>query len=162
MCVYVCIVYVLRVYGPRTFAKQTTMQCTNKHGGFGYPHFAEPFGFAIQSTVKSLLADSEIAKNLLFNNVTDPCPELPKKQPQTMGPKLPFVTLPWPSRHPAPGYVPKTSPLNERKITDSGGDNQFINESLKRGRLDSAVASKIRLDVHAKEACEMFLKNHAA
>ena len=36
--------------------------------------------------------------------------------------ELPFGPLPWPTGFPAPGYVPKTNPLNGRWSTVSGGD----------------------------------------
>ena len=52
----------------------------NKHGGFGGPLCAEPYGDEVQPTMKSLLADSENDKTLAINNFTDPCPELTKKQ----------------------------------------------------------------------------------
>ena len=56
----------------------------NKHGDFGGPLCAEPYGDEVQSLVKRLLADSENDKSLAFNNFTDPCPELTKKRLQTM------------------------------------------------------------------------------
>ena len=51
----------------------------NKQGGFGGPLCAEPYGDEVQSIVKRLLADSDNDKSLAFNNFTDPCPELTKK-----------------------------------------------------------------------------------
>ena len=34
--------------------------------------------------------------------------------------------LPWPTGLPAPGHVPKTTPLNGRWVTVTGGDAEFI------------------------------------
>merc|ERR1719284_620058 len=56
----------------------------NKQGGFGGPLCAEPYGDEVQSIVKRLLADSDNDKSLAFNNFADPCPELTKKQLETM------------------------------------------------------------------------------
>jgi hypothetical protein len=138
----------------------------NKHGGFGGPLCAEPYGDEVQSIVKRLLADSENDKTLAFNNFTDPCPELTKKQLQTMKgfdyadkkKKLPFGPLPWPTGLPAPGYVPKTNPLNGRWVTVTGGDAEFIKKSIASGMLGSAEASKIQADVDTKKTGGMFLR----
>ena len=72
----------------------------NKHGEFGGPLRAEPYGDEAQSIVKRLLADSENDKTLAFNNFTDPCPELTKKFSRTMNvfdhadkKKMPFSVL---------------------------------------------------------------------
>ena len=74
----------------------------NKHGDFGGPLCAEPYGDEVQSIVKRLLADSENDKSLLVNDFTDPCPELTKKRLQMLKgfdyadqkKKLPFGPLP--------------------------------------------------------------------
>ena len=79
----------------------------NKQGGFGGPLWVEPYGDEVQSIVKRLLADSDNDKSLAFNNLTDPCSELTKKQQQTMRvfdfagmkKKLPFGPLPRPTGH---------------------------------------------------------------
>ena len=49
--------------------------------------------------------------------------------------KLPFGPLSWPTGLPAPGYVPKTNPLNRRWETVSGGDAEFIMKSIASGML---------------------------
>ena len=49
----------------RTLAQQ--MHCTNKHGGFGDPHSAEPYVVEAQSKVKSLSADSDNDTSLALN-----------------------------------------------------------------------------------------------
>ena len=46
--------------------------------------------------------------------------------------------LPWPTGPPAPGYVPKTNPLNGRWATVTGGDAEFIKKSIASGMLGSA------------------------
>ena len=100
---------------------------THKHSGFGGRLCAEPYCDEVRPVVKRLLADYENDKSLAFNNYTDSCPELTMKRLQTMegfdyADGLPFGPLPWPTGFPAPGYVPKTNPLNGRWATDSGGD----------------------------------------
>ena len=52
--------------------------------------------------------------------------------------------LPWPTGLPAPGYVPKTNPLNGRWVTVTRGDAEFIKKSIACGMLGSAEASKIQ------------------
>ena len=97
---------------------------THKHSGFGGRLCAEPY---CDEVVKRLLADYENDKSLAFDNYTDSCPELTMRRLQTMegfdnADELPFGPLPWPTGFPAPGYVPKTNPLNGRWATVSGGD----------------------------------------
>ena len=72
--------------------------------------------------------------------------------------KLPFGPLPWPTGLPAPGYVPKTNPLNGRWVTVTGGDAEFIKKSIASGMLGSAEASKIQADVDTKKTGGMFLR----
>ena len=106
----------------------------NKHGGFGGPLCAEPYGDEVQSIVKRLLVDSEADKSLAFNSFTGSRPELTKKQLQTIKgfvcadkKKLP---LPWPTGLPATGSVPETNSLNGRWVTVTGGDAEFINKPI--------------------------------
>ena len=100
---------------------------THKHNGFGGRLCAEPYCDEVRPVVKRLLADYENDKRLAFNNYTDSCPELTMKRLQTMegfdyADELPFGPLPWSTGFPAPGYVPKTNPLNGHWATVSGGD----------------------------------------
>ena len=64
------------------------LRCTNKHGGFGDSHVAGPYGVAVQSTVKNLLADSNNYTSSASNHCTDLCPEWTKKRLHTMGSKV--------------------------------------------------------------------------
>ena len=49
--------------------------------------------------------------------------------------------------------------MNERCVTDCGGDAEFIKESFARGMLYSAMSSKIRADVDATKTGGMFFKD---
>ena len=130
----------------------------NKHGDFGGPLCAEPYGDEVQSIVKRLLADSEHDKSLAFNNFTDPCPELTKKRLQTLKwfdfadkkKKLPSGPLHWPTGFPAPGHVILPEP------NASGYDcDNFATSAWGLDRIDSVdVASKrvlIRVDFNAPQ-----------
>ena len=61
--------------------------------------------------------------------------------------------LPWPRGLPAPGYVPKTNPLNGRWVTVTGGDAEFIKKSIASGMLGSAEASKIQAGNYQSDGC---------
>ena len=61
--------------------------------------------------------------------------------------------LPWTTGLPAPGYVPKTNPLNGRWVTASGGDAEFIKKSIASGMLGSAEASKIQASNYQSDVC---------
>ena len=100
---------------------------THKHNGIGNRLHAEPYCDEVRPVGKRFLADYENDNSLAFNNYTDSCPELTMKRLQTMegfdyADELPFGPLPWFTGFPAPGYVPKTNPLNGRWATVSGGD----------------------------------------
>ena len=61
--------------------------------------------------------------------------------------------LPWPTGLPAPGYVPKTNPLNGRWVTVTGGDAEFIKKSIASGMLGGAEASKIQAGNYQSDEC---------
>ena len=61
--------------------------------------------------------------------------------------------LPWPTGLPAPGYVPKTNPLNGRWVTVTGGGAEFIKKSIASGMLGSAEASKIQAGNYQSNGC---------
>ena len=61
--------------------------------------------------------------------------------------------LPWPTGLPAPGYVPKTNPLNGRWVTVTGCDAEFIKKSIASGMLGSAEASKIQTGNYQSDGC---------
>ena len=98
VCKYVCMGY---TYKNSVHA----LHCTNKHGRFGGPLCAEPYGVEAQSTVKTLQADSGDDTRLALNNFTEHCPELTEKQMHTMHGfdcavktiKVPFGPLLWPT-----------------------------------------------------------------
>ena len=61
--------------------------------------------------------------------------------------------LPWPTVLPAPGYVPKTNPLNGRWVIVTEGDAELIKKSIMSGMLGSAEASKIQAGNHQSDGC---------
>ena len=61
--------------------------------------------------------------------------------------------LPWPTGLPAPGYVPKTNPLNGRWVTVTGSDAEFIKKSIASGMLGSAEASKVQAGNYQIDGC---------
>ena len=65
------ILYILPITRSTCNTEVHALLCTNKGGGFGDPHFAEPYGVAVQSTVKSLLSDSDNDTSSASNHRTD-------------------------------------------------------------------------------------------
>ena len=140
------------------------MHCTKKHGGFGDPHCAEPYGVEAQSPVRSLLAYFDNDTGLAFDNFSDHCPELRKQRLQTILwiRKLPFVSVLGPSGLLALGDVPKTSPLNDRRVTLLVAMPSPTRSLIARGMLSSAKASKMRANVGTKGTGGMLFLHYAA
>jgi len=138
----------------------------NEDGGYGGPLCRDPYGAEVSHLVEKLLKEAEEDRTLCYNNFQDPCPSLTKEQVAKLkgfdyGDKtktLPCGPLPWPAGLPEPGYVPKTNPLTGRWITVSGGQAEFIKESIKAGMLGAAEAHKIMADTDHEQTGGMYLR----
>merc|ERR1719361_426178 len=138
----------------------------NTDGGYGGPLCKDPYSKEIADLIEVLLAEAQQDKTLCYNNFKDPCPQLTKKQTELCKgfdygdkmKKLPCGPLPWPAGCPEPGYVPQTNPLNGRWITISGGQKEFIKESIKSGMLGAAEARKIMADTDHEQTGGMYLR----
>jgi len=137
----------------------------NKDGGYGGPLCENPFGAEVSSIVKRL-QEEVVNETMAFNNFTDPCPKLSKRQVASMQgfdyadktKPLPCGPLPWPAGLPHPGFVPKTNPLNGRWITVTGGDAEFVKKAIASGMLGDAEGKKIKADVDSKKTGGMYLR----
>ena len=86
-----------------------------------------------------------------------PLPRVNKESTADDGPEsFPWYPCKGRERPTAPGDVPRTRPVNERCVTDCGGDAEFMKESFARDMLYSSMASKIRADVDATRTGGMF------
>jgi len=138
----------------------------NKDGGYGGPLCENPYGAEVSNIVKRLQQEAVNDKTMAFNNFTDPCPKLSRRQASLMQgfdyadktKPLPCGPLPWPAGLPHPGFVPKTNPLNGRWITLTGGDAEFVKKAIATGMLGNAEAKKIQADVEAKKTGGMYLR----